>query len=35
MFLRDKYLNKITAGFKAVQIVVLIGARQAGKLPDH
>ncbi len=31
MFLRDSYLKKITAGFKVVQIVVLIGARQVGK----
>ncbi len=31
MLLRDKYLKKIAAGFKTVQIVVLIGARQVGK----
>jgi predicted AAA+ superfamily ATPase len=31
MILRDKYLSKITAGFKTVPIVVLIGARQVGK----
>jgi predicted AAA+ superfamily ATPase len=31
MILRDKYLSKITAGYKTVPIVVLIGARQVGK----
>lgn len=31
MIRREKYLNKITAGFKTVPIVVLIGARQVGK----
>ena len=31
MIIRDKYLNKITTGFKTVPIVALIGARQVGK----
>ena len=31
MLIRDTYLKKIVAGFKIVQIVVLIGARQVGK----
>jgi predicted AAA+ superfamily ATPase len=31
MLIRDTYLKKIVAGFKTVQIVVLIGARQVGK----
>jgi predicted AAA+ superfamily ATPase len=31
MIIRDKYLNRIVAGFKTVPIVVLIGARQVGK----
>ncbi|MCX6221211.1 MAG: ATP-binding protein [Bacteroidia bacterium] len=31
MLIRDIYLKKIVAGFKIVQIVVLIGARQVGK----
>ncbi|MCL6103352.1 MAG: hypothetical protein M1292_12855, partial [Bacteroidetes bacterium] len=31
MLIRDTYLKKIVAGFKIVQIVVLIGASQVGK----
>jgi predicted AAA+ superfamily ATPase len=31
MIIRERYLDKITAGFKSVPIVVLIGARQVGK----